>query len=230
MQDRKEYFMKKSIFHSLMSVICDHSVHQWDEWVLLKQSCVEMRTCKRCNSHETRNVEHTWGEGIFLDKKCIQIYECVNCGDLEERRADHLWGEWYPKSCIGKKMRDCQRCHKRETAPASHVWGVWRDGQCEKIRECQNCGMLDKTPAHDWGNWAFGISTCIKKRKCKNCGTVEQVPDKNASENLHSYKFVTRTDKESHKIGGGDDWLNKWTDIYECKICGKVLMKDGSDW
>ncbi len=223
--------MKSSFFHSLQRTICDHSGHQWGEWTSsLLLGCAERRICKRCNHSETRNLEHTWGEWTLPDGKCVEIRECVHCGALDERRIDHLWGEWYPKSCVGKRMRDCQRCHKRETVRAAHDWGVWKDGKCEKVRECQNCKTLEKIPSHTWGNWMPGKSTCAKERKCQNCGAVERIPDQNVSENLHSYEFVSRTDRESHKIGGGDDWLNQWTDTYKCKICGKVMMKEGSDW
>jgi hypothetical protein len=90
--------------------------------------------------------------------------------------------------------------------------------------------MLDKTPTHDWGNWVFGATTCVKERRCQNCDTVERVPDQNASEHLHTYRFDVRLDEESHKMGGGDDWLNTWTDTYKCEICGKTIMERGSDW
>jgi hypothetical protein len=54
--------------------------------------------------------------------------------------------------------------------------GEWSHsgGQCEIVRVCESCGMLEKQTRHVWGEFdCVEADRCDQTRSCERCGSTE---------------------------------------------------------
>jgi hypothetical protein len=229
--------------------------HDWGDWLpATAATCfapgTEKRTCKRCQSQETREtkkLEHAWGEWVPTTKPTcfatgVDIRTCSRCQTQEQRVSEqlkHQWGAWTvttkpTSTTTGIEIRTCSLCQTQEQRVVNatgHNWGGWT---VTKAATCTDAGsrtrtcLTDKThveteviPATGH-NW--DVWKPVKAPDCTHAGTEKRICK---TDPKHVEERVVAA--LGHKPSGNwevvqEPSLNeKGKRVQKCTVCGAVV-------
>jgi hypothetical protein len=169
----------------MLSKLCNLLGHGFDDWQYeAPDSCVQVRTCKRCGQREERNTPHAWEEWRYVALSavaCAEMRVCTRCGHKQLYDFPHDFGVWAyqePDNC--RQVQTCQNCGYQRHKVLHH-YSEWRSADspptsCKRVRTCGRCGHVDlRYFPHVWGEWESDETQGgVQVRVCTACGYQER--------------------------------------------------------
>jgi len=124
---------------------CKIRIHKWNEWhYFSKESCKQIRSCKRCGLEESRLSHEQWSELEYIaPDSCERISICRRCGE-KNSLTQHEWGNWLVVSehptDSSPTERFCKRCGASDSCSHPKVYSVGTLYQGINDNTCLVCG------------------------------------------------------------------------------------------
>ena len=105
-------------------VMCRVKFH-WEPWVYPHEgSCVQLRTCERCDIVDTR-FRHKTEWGYTATDKCLQVRTCTRCISSDKNRTRHeKWSDSYSINS-DTDAHKCLRCGHVERWSTAYEGGYY---------------------------------------------------------------------------------------------------------
>lgn len=191
---------------------CNHSSSPTQH----RDSKQEVRTCFVCGYAERRETSvHDSYRRDWSGENCVDTRPCKNCG----KRIERLLGP-----------HEYKESHY-ESSPTA-IFSEDAQQRCALITKCSRCGYEKRDYLeHEYGEWITekkwkrgknGGFCVMETRTCQNCGY-------KASRNNHEFEFSQKIDKETVRMGSGDDYMHVWIEVTVCKHCGLRVESQKND-